>query len=60
MGESWKGGNMNHLGGGYKINLLKKAIKPLVQQNNIIIFTDSLVYISLVIHKKKMESKLYK
>ena len=26
MGEEWKGGDMNHPGGGYKINLLKEEL----------------------------------
>ncbi|XP_078044009.1 procollagen lysyl hydroxylase isoform X5 [Augochlora pura] len=42
MGETWKGGNMTHAGGGYKINLLKKALEDYKgDKKKIIIFTDS-------------------
>ncbi|XP_037038309.1 procollagen-lysine,2-oxoglutarate 5-dioxygenase isoform X2 [Bradysia coprophila] len=41
MGAEWLGGNMKHQGGGYKVNLLKKAIQPLKDTKTIILFTDS-------------------
>lgn len=40
MGAEWLGGNMKHQGGGYKVNLLKKAIQPLKDTQTIILFTD--------------------
>ncbi|KAK7094083.1 procollagen-lysine,2-oxoglutarate 5-dioxygenase 1-like [Littorina saxatilis] len=42
MGETWKGGNMNFAGGGFKVNLLKKEVeKHRDDENLIIMFTDS-------------------
>ncbi|EDV97127.1 GH16659, partial [Drosophila grimshawi] len=42
MGEEWKGGDMKSAGGGFKINLLRKAIEPLKDaEDTIILFTDS-------------------
>uniref|UniRef100_A0A146LKA1 procollagen-lysine 5-dioxygenase n=1 Tax=Lygus hesperus TaxID=30085 RepID=A0A146LKA1_LYGHE len=42
MGEKWEGGQMAGTGGGHKVNLLRKALKPFKGNNNIIImFTDS-------------------
>ncbi|XP_076299960.1 procollagen lysyl hydroxylase isoform X1 [Lasioglossum baleicum] len=43
MGETWKGGNMKaNIGGGYKINLLKKALEDYKDdEEKIMIFTDS-------------------
>ncbi|XP_072758610.1 procollagen-lysine,2-oxoglutarate 5-dioxygenase isoform X2 [Anoplolepis gracilipes] len=43
LGEPWKGGNVrNYAGGGYKINLLKKALKDYRNdEKKIILFTDS-------------------
>jgi procollagen-lysine,2-oxoglutarate 5-dioxygenase, invertebrate len=42
MGKTWKGGDMNYPGGGYKVNLLKEALKPLKKdENTIVLFTDS-------------------
>lgn len=44
MGAGWQGGDMNGVGGGYKVNLLKKAVKPLVVDEDVIVlFTDGLV-----------------
>lgn len=41
LGEEWKGGDMTSAGGGFKINLLREAIKPLKDaQDTIILFTD--------------------
>lgn len=41
MGDDWKGGDMKSAGGGFKINLLREAIKPLKDaQDTIILFTD--------------------
>ena len=42
MGEEWKGGDMNHPGGGFKINLLKQEMKHYKDKENLIVmFTDS-------------------
>lgn len=42
MGKPWLGGNMNHLGGGYKINLLRNALESIKDDHEqLIIFTDS-------------------
>uniref|UniRef100_A0A034VR52 procollagen-lysine 5-dioxygenase n=1 Tax=Bactrocera dorsalis TaxID=27457 RepID=A0A034VR52_BACDO len=42
MDEEWKGGDMNGLGGGYKIRLLREAVEPFKdEKNTIILFTDS-------------------
>ena len=42
MGEEWKGGDMNHPGGGYKINLLKEELaKHKDNKDLIVMFTDS-------------------
>lgn len=41
LGEKWLGGDMNSQGGGYKINLLKEAVKPFKDdKEKIILFTD--------------------
>lgn len=41
LDKPWKGGNMKSLGGGYKINLLKKALKKFKDdEKKIILFTD--------------------
>lgn len=46
MGAGWQGGDMNGVGGGYKVNLLKKAVKPLVVDEDVIVlFTDGLVIV---------------
>ncbi|XP_023161506.2 procollagen-lysine,2-oxoglutarate 5-dioxygenase [Drosophila hydei] len=42
MGEEWQGGDMKGVGGGYKINLLRKAVEELKDaQDTLILFTDS-------------------
>ncbi|XP_070153954.1 procollagen-lysine,2-oxoglutarate 5-dioxygenase isoform X1 [Polyergus mexicanus] len=43
LGEPWRGGtNMNYPGGGYKINLLKKALEDYRNdEKKIVLFTDS-------------------
>ncbi|KAL3280590.1 hypothetical protein HHI36_003822 [Cryptolaemus montrouzieri] len=42
FGEEWKGGDiLNKPAGGWKINLLKKALKDYKDQNKIALFTDS-------------------
>ena len=46
MGEEWLGGDMDHPGGGFKINLLKKEVGNLLKNsedpdNLIVMFTDS-------------------
>lgn len=43
LGKPWKGGDMTSYGGGYKINLLREALKPLKDQRKIIMFTDRYV-----------------
>lgn len=41
LGEPWLGGNMNSVGGGYKVNLLKDALVNYKNDNRtIVIFTD--------------------
>ncbi|XP_020286175.1 procollagen-lysine,2-oxoglutarate 5-dioxygenase 3 isoform X2 [Pseudomyrmex gracilis] len=42
FGEPWRGGNMRYAGGGYKINLLKKALEDYRDdEKRIVLFTDS-------------------
>ncbi|XP_014283346.1 procollagen-lysine,2-oxoglutarate 5-dioxygenase isoform X1 [Halyomorpha halys] len=42
MGEKWEGGDMRYRGGGYKINLLKHALKPYQHDDSLLVmFTDS-------------------
>ena len=42
MGDEWKGGDMNHPGGAFKINLLKEEVKHFKDKDDLIImFTDS-------------------
>ncbi|KAL0119879.1 hypothetical protein PUN28_007957 [Cardiocondyla obscurior] len=42
LGSPWKGGDMKYTGGGYKINLLKKALEDYQNDDKkIILFTDS-------------------
>ncbi|XP_012233365.2 procollagen-lysine,2-oxoglutarate 5-dioxygenase isoform X2 [Linepithema humile] len=42
LGEPWRGGDMKTAGGGYKINLLKKALADYRNDaNRIVLFTDS-------------------
>jgi procollagen-lysine,2-oxoglutarate 5-dioxygenase len=41
MGEEWKGGNMLSVGGGFKVNLLKKEVEKLKDEKNLVImFSD--------------------
>lgn len=40
FGRKWEGGDMHGLGGGFKVNLLKEAIKPYKDSDKIIMFTD--------------------
>lgn len=41
LGDPWSGGNMKGMGGGYKVNLLKKALKEFKDDNDrIVLFTD--------------------
>lgn len=43
-GEKWTGGDMNHPGGGQKINLLKNKLNEMMKsddKNTIVLFTDS-------------------
>ncbi len=42
MGEEWLGGDMNHPGGGFKVNLLKKELSSVSDRSDLIVlFTDS-------------------
>lgn len=42
LGQEWKGGDMSGLGGGYKLNLIKDALKPYKNDNEmIVLFSDS-------------------
>lgn len=42
LDSEWKGGDMNGPGGGFKINLLRKALEPIkTEKNTIVLFTDS-------------------
>uniref|UniRef100_A0A182JTM5 procollagen-lysine 5-dioxygenase n=1 Tax=Anopheles christyi TaxID=43041 RepID=A0A182JTM5_9DIPT len=42
MGKPWLGGNMKSVGGGYKINLLREALKPYrAEKDRLVLFTDS-------------------
>lgn len=42
MGEKWEGGDMNYKGGGHKVNLVKRALKPFQNDDTtIVLFTDS-------------------
>jgi len=42
MGEEWKGGDMDHPGGAFKINLLKEEMKQFKDKEDMLImFTDS-------------------
>lgn len=42
MGTKWNGGDMNYAGGGYKINLLRRALEPIKhQKKQLVLFTDS-------------------
>ena len=42
LDTEWKGGDMEGPGGGFKINLLRKALEPIkTEQNTIVLFTDS-------------------
>ncbi|XP_055550648.1 procollagen-lysine,2-oxoglutarate 5-dioxygenase [Wyeomyia smithii] len=42
LGMLWLGGDMKRLGGGYKINLLREALRPYkMEDDRIVLFTDS-------------------
>lgn len=42
MGQEWQGGDMDYPGGGWKVNLLKEAMKELGQRKEtVVMFTDS-------------------
>lgn len=42
MNKPWLGGNMDHPGGGYKVNLLKEAMEQYKDATDtIVMFTDS-------------------
>lgn len=54
LGKSWKGGNISKgPGGGYKINLLKRALENYrYDGNKIILFTDRLVHPDTMLRRK--------
>ena len=42
MNQEWLGGDMNYPGGGFKVNLLKKAVEQYKEEDDMIVmFTDS-------------------
>ncbi|CAD5125250.1 DgyrCDS13492 [Dimorphilus gyrociliatus] len=42
LGEEWRGGSMLSIGGGYKVNLLKKGLKDIKDREDLLVlFTDS-------------------
>ncbi|XP_050088585.1 procollagen-lysine,2-oxoglutarate 5-dioxygenase isoform X1 [Anopheles aquasalis] len=42
LGKPWLGGDMKSVGGGYKINLLREALKPYRKESDrLVLFTDS-------------------
>uniref|UniRef100_A0A1I8M2M7 procollagen-lysine 5-dioxygenase n=1 Tax=Musca domestica TaxID=7370 RepID=A0A1I8M2M7_MUSDO len=42
LDQEWKGGDMSSVGGGFKVNLLREAVKPLKdEKDTLIMFTDS-------------------
>ncbi|XP_073840041.1 procollagen lysyl hydroxylase [Musca autumnalis] len=42
LDQEWQGGDMTSVGGGFKVNLLKAAVKPLKdEKDTLIMFTDS-------------------
>lgn len=41
LDQEWKGGDMSSVGGGFKVNLLREAVKPLKdEKDTLIMFTD--------------------
>lgn len=53
LDEEWKGGNMEGPGGGFKVNLLREAIKPFKdEKDTIILFTDRYYKILIEIPSK--------
>lgn len=52
QGQEWLGGDMNHPGGGQKVNLLKNKLNELVKSKNkekIVLFTDRFVEFNMFI-----------
>ncbi|XKL67716.1 hypothetical protein PGB90_003207 [Kerria lacca] len=50
LGTKWKGGDMTSKGGGFKVNLLKEAIKPYSKdKNTVILFTDRWLNLLLIL-----------
>lgn len=41
LDEPWKGGDMATPGGGYKVNLLRRALEPYKDTDTVVLFTDS-------------------
>lgn len=47
FGKEWLGGDMKHPGGGWKVNLLRKELKPYKKdKERIALFTDGYVFLS--------------
>lgn len=41
LNQEWRGGKMESIGGGYKVNLLRQALEPFRDDNKkIVLFTD--------------------
>lgn len=56
LGKPWLGGDMKRLGGGYKINLLRNALKPYkADDERVVIFTDSYDVLFLASVEKMVE-----
>lgn len=56
MGKPWLGGDMTRLGGGYKVNLLRDALKPYkADDDRIVLFTDSYDVLFLASMEKIIE-----
>ncbi|XP_059611971.1 procollagen-lysine,2-oxoglutarate 5-dioxygenase [Phlebotomus argentipes] len=65
MGEKWRGGDMSSVGGGYKVNLLRKALEPYKnEKDKVVLFTDSYDVIfsaptKVIVDKfKKMDARI--
>lgn len=56
LGKPWQGGNMKYAGGGYKINLLRSALKPYkADDDRVVLFTDSYDVLFLASMEKIVE-----
>ncbi|XP_058450895.1 procollagen-lysine,2-oxoglutarate 5-dioxygenase [Malaya genurostris] len=57
LGKQWLGGDMKRLGGGYKINLFRDALKPYkMEDDRIVLFTDSYDVLFLASIEKIVET----